>query len=454
MFELLVNRFNDYLDNYAVISGDLKYTYKQLFDNISALKKNFEKKGVNNNSVVIIIGNFSFTSISSLIAIILCKATVIPLTVVAYDKLRNYTNLLNPDFIVDQFGEICRAQESFVANKFNWSSFNKKESGNLVVFTSGSTGTPKAIIHNVDALCSRYSDKKKSLSSLCFLQFDHMGGINTILSILFRGGICVDAMDRQVINVCNLIQNHKIELLPTTPSFLAQLLISNAWRKNDLSSLKVISYGTEVMNEVILNRLLTVFPNCIFKQTYGLSETGVLQIHSESSGSLWFKFVEKELEYKILEDLLWLKTRSNLAGKIIFESHRTFLELNNQEWFCTNDLVSVKGEFIKILGRKSEIINVAGLKVYPSEVENCIFELDFIDDVVVLGKNQPLLGQMVVAYLKLKEDYAESKIASEKIIKNHCIKRLEKFKVPSKFVFDDNNFIGDRFKKNRLLLDN
>jgi acyl-coenzyme A synthetase/AMP-(fatty) acid ligase len=257
-----------------------------------------------------------------------------------------------------------------------------------------------------------------------------------------------------VSNVCNLIQKHKIELLPTTPSFLAQLLISNAWKNHDLSSLKVISYGTEVMNEVILDRLMSVFPNCIFKQTYGLSETGVLQIHSESSSSLWFKFIENELDYKIEEDLLWLKTRSNLAGKIIFDNHRPFFEHNNHEWFCTNDLVSAKGEFIKILGRKSEIINVAGLKVFPSEVENCIFELDFIDDVVVTGKKHPLLGQMVVAYVKLKTNYVEGKIASENIIKKHCIKRLEKFKVPSKFIYDNNNFIGDRFKKNRLLLDN
>jgi len=160
MFEILVNRFNDYFDNYAIISGDLKYTYRQLIDNILVLKKKFVNKGVNNNSVVIIIGNFSFTGISSLIAIILCKATVIPLTVVAYDKLRIYTNLLNPDFIVDQFGEISRVQDSFVANKFDWSNLNRKDSGNLIVFTSGSTGTPKAIIHNIDALCSRYSDKK------------------------------------------------------------------------------------------------------------------------------------------------------------------------------------------------------------------------------------------------------------------------------------------------------
>ena len=182
-----------------------------------------------------------------------------------------------------------------------------------------------------------------------------------------------------------------------------------------------------------------------------MSETGVLQIRSESSGSLWFKFVEKELEYKIVDDLLWLKTRSNMAGKIIFDNHRTFLEHNDHEWFCTNDLVLAKGEYIKILGRKSEIINVAGLKVFPSEVENCILELDFIDDVIVTGKKHSLLGQMVVAYVKLKIDYCEDKINSEKIIKRHCLKKLEKFKVPSKFIYDSNNFIGNRFKKNRLL---
>ena len=52
-------------------------------------------------------------------------------------------------------------------------------------------------------------------------------------------------------------------------------------------------------------------------------------------------------------------------------------------WFKTGDEVIEKNGYIKILGRKSEIINVGGEKVYPQEIENVIIEDEQISDVIV-----------------------------------------------------------------------
>lgn len=434
----------------AIVSNSQEYTYQQLALEITKKEKLFKSYGIGSNDIVKVVGEFSFDSIASLFALFFLKANVIPLTKEANQKLDKYIQALKVDFIVDANNNFdVQKLEKLPLNEHdeNWRNSLPKNAGGLIVFTSGSTGVPKAIMHDVDSLCYRYVESKEALSSICFLLFDHMGGINTVLFLLFRGGTAVNISERNVEVVCQAIQKFKVQLLPTTPSFLSQLLMSRAYVDFDLSSLKVISYGTEVMNESVLKKLNQVLPNCIFKQTYGLSETGVLQIKSKSNDSLWFKFIDPGVDYKIEDNVLWIRTKSNLLGKILFEESGLVLEKNTEDWFCTNDLVEVDGEYLLILGRQTDIINVGGLKVYPREVENCIHQLPFVDDVFVKGKKNLLLGQMVIAYVLLNDSI--EKLEAEKLIKKHCLENLEKFKIPSQFIFKWENFVNDRFKKVR-----
>ena len=55
-------------------------------------------------------------------------------------------------------------------------------------------------------------------------------------------------------------------------------------------------------------------------------------------------------------------------------------------WFNTQDLVEANGEYIRILGRKSELINVGGEKVHPTEIENVMLQIENVKDVTVRGK--------------------------------------------------------------------
>ena len=433
----------------AIVSHDQEYTYQSLADAVAAKENLFRKTGVGVGDVVVLIGDFSFETLTCMLALFFCKATVIPLTVQAHTKLDRYVDALCPDYQINTYhGGVLQPYIHPIHEK-QWRAILPPDGGALLVFTSGSTGVPKAIVHSIDSLCYRYLDRKEPISSICFLLFDHMGGINTVLFLLFRGGTAFNLAERRVDSVCSLIEKYRIQLLPTTPSFLSQLLVARAHVNYDLSSLEVISYGTEMMNEAVLKKMNEVMPKCTFKQTYGLSETGVLQIRSRSNDTLWFKFVDAGVETKIENQVLWIKTKSNLLGRLLFTDSGLILETNSHQWFCTNDLVETDGDYLRILGRQTDVINVAGLKVYPSEVENCIHELPFVDDVFVKGKKHPLLGQIVVAYIL--QDGSLDKADAEKQIRQHCRVRLEKFKVPSQFIFNWENFVNDRFKKIRTL---
>ena len=73
-------------------------------------------------------------------------------------------------------------------------------------------------------------------------------------------------------------------------------------------------------------------------------------------------------------------------------------------WLNTGDEVEVDGEYIRILGRRSEIINVGGQKVYPAEVESVLLQMDDIEDVTVRGESNPIVGNIVVARVNVSRD--------------------------------------------------
>ena len=148
--------------------------------------------------------------------------------------------------------------------------------------------------------------------------------------------------------------------------------MSKANEKYDLSSLRMITYGTETMPESLLNRLKVAFPRVKFLQTFGTSETGIANTSSKSSNSTFMKIDDPELEYKIVDNELWLKSKTQVMG-YLNSSMDSFTE---DGWFKTGDLVEATEDgYIKIIGRNKEVINVGGEKVLPNEVESVILEI-------------------------------------------------------------------------------
>ncbi len=84
--------------------------------------------------------------------------------------------------------------------------------------------------------------------------------------------------------MCQAIERYELELLPTSPTFLQMLLIGRYYEKYNLSSLKIISYGTEPMPASTLARMHKLFPDVRMKQTYGLTELGAIRTKSKAVG--------------------------------------------------------------------------------------------------------------------------------------------------------------------------
>lgn len=441
----LIEYLSEYGDRNAIAHNDLVHTYDELVRKIDFWKK--ELAFLPENSVVGIEADFSLDSIALILFLMQSPFVIVPLDIKQRDKNGNKYQIAALNYLVriPEAGVYTVDRLDFDANAVPfYTVLKERNSPGLVIFTSGSSGVPKAAVHDLSRLLRKFEKKRKTFVTVNFLLFDHWGGLNTMFHILANGGLLVVLEDRSPDYVCSVIDKYQVELLPTSPTFLNMLLMSRAYKRWSLSSLKLITYGAEPMPENLLAMLSNVFPHIQLQQTYGLIELGVLSSKSESNDSLWVKIGGEGYQVRVVDGLLEIKSDSAMLGYINAPSPYT-----EDGWFKTGDAVEVKGEYFRILGRKSELINVGGEKVFPQEVENVILELDEVADVVVFAEKHPLTGNIVCAKVAFAPEI-EDQAAAVKRIKTHCRTKLASFKVPVKISVEERGFENVRFKKERV----
>lgn len=421
------------------------FSYLWLNNKINYFYNLLKNKFINSGRIVGIDADYSPSVVALLLALIKNKNVIVPLTSAKYKQKIEFGKIANVQHIFrfdrnDKF-KIVKTKNK-VIHKLLVKFINDNAPG-LVLFSSGSTGKSKAILHDFSKLMERYEKQKHGYRTLVFLLLDHIGGINTLFYTICNGGSIIYTKSRNPEDICKSIEKYKVELLPTTPTFLNLLLLSEQYKNYDMSSLKIISYGTEVMPETTLKRLHELFPNARLQQTYGLSELGILHSKSKDSDSLFMKVGGEGFETKIVDGKLWIKAESAMIGYLNAPN-----PFDKDGWFNTGDMVVEEEEYLRILGRESEIINVGGQKVYPSEVENVLLQIKNIKDAIVKGEKNSILGNIVTAKINLYKEEAKDSLI--KRIKDFCRNKLESYKIPIKIEVVRENLYGARFKRMRI----
>lgn len=439
-----VQRFLDglssYRENTAFAGISERVSYNTLLEKVSEYRAWIDSNEILKFEKVAILGDFNHSAIALLLALFENNNLVIPFSSNSVIELDRALAISGCDWIID-FTEphpaATKRRES--ANHQLFDQLVASESPGLMLFSSGSTGTPKGILHNFDKILARFEKPGKQNTAIPLLMFDHYGGYNTIIGLLSSGSTIVEVKNRSVDSICQVIEREKVTLLPATPSFLSLLVASNSHLKYDLTSIRKITYGTEVMPESLLNKLYPIFPGVSLQQTYGLSEVGVLSSKSKSNDSTWVKVGGNGFETKVIDGILWIKSDFSMLGYVGVSDSKTDMD----GWFNTEDRVEVEGDFIRILGRDSDLINVGGQKVLPIEVEEVLLSHESVSGVRVSSEPHNLLGQIVVAEIVARSGQNPSK----QELKAFCRGRLSSFKVPQKIEFVDEIPLSPRLKK-------
>src|SRR6266513_285508 len=441
-FLLEVFRANSEKD--ALVWRDQAISYRWLLDAVLGWREGLLREAIPPGAVVSLEADFSPTSIALLLALVERECIVVPLTSSVEMKKPEFRTIAQVEATasVSAGDEARLARTTAGASHELYTRLRRARHPGLVLFSSGSTGESKAAVHDFVPLLGKFKVRRHALRTLTFLLFDHIGGVNTLLYVLSNAGCIVTVQDRSPGAVCAAIEKHRVQLLPTSPTFINLLLASEAYADHDLSSLELVTYGTEVMPESTLARFHQIFPRVRLLQTYGLSEVGILRSQSRSSDSLWVKVGGEGFETRVVDGMLQIRAQSAMLGYLNAPSPFT-----PDGWLPTGDAVETDGEYLRIRGRQSEIINVGGEKVYPAEVESVLQAMEGVADVTVSAEVHPITGQIVMARVRLST--AETLPEFRRRMRLFCRDRLPAFKIPQKVLLVDEALHGERFKKKR-----
>jgi len=442
--DFLLERFSEDEERGAIVWRGRTYTYGWLLAAVRGWQDRLDDLSVGPGTVVSLEADFSPNAVALLLALIERRSIIVPLTQSVETKKPEFRLIaqveirivVEPDDSTSIVGLDYRADHELVQR------LRVLSHPGLVLFSSGSTGKSKAVVHDFVALLEKFKTPRYSRRILTFLLFDHIGGINTLFYTISNTGSVITIPDRSPSSVCEAIEKYRVEVLPTSPTFLNLLLLSEAHVGRDLRSLQMVTYGTEVMPEHTLRRFHQIFPNVELLQTYGLSEVGIMRSKSKASDSLWVQIGGEGFETRVVDGILEVKARSAMLGYLNAPSAFT-----EDGWLKTGDAVEVDGGYYRILGRKSEIINVGGEKVYPVEVESVLQQMEGVEEVVVSGAPSPLTGQIVVAHVVLRN--GESLGEFRPRMRAFCRGKLVPAKVPQKVIVAKQALHSERFKKLR-----
>ncbi|AKJ11323.1 AMP-dependent synthetase [Streptomyces incarnatus] len=440
-----LERLESFGNTESIVFEGRSHGYDELLRLVDDWRGFLDRHQVAAGEVVTLEGAYSPQACAGLLALIERGAVVVPLSALPAAKRAEFLDVAQVEVVihVDASGAGHRAERTGRrAGHELYERLRGTGHPGLVLFSSGTTGRSKASVLDFDKVLGRYGEAKKPSRILSFLSLDHIGGVNTLLHTLSQGGTVITVAERTPDAVFRAIEEHRVEILPTTPTFLNMVLISAAHERFATGSLRLVTYGTEPMPLQTLHRLGKALPGVRLKQTYGLSELGILPTRSRGDDTLWVKLGDSGFDHKIIDNVLWIRSEMAMLGYLNAPA-----PFDDEGYFNTQDVVEVDGDWVRILGRNSEIINVGGEKVYPSEVESVLLQLDNIAEATVSGRPSPVTGMVVKATVQLVE--AEDRRELTRRVREFCTARLEPYKVPALVEIAEAPMHSDRYKKIR-----
>lgn len=441
-----MERLAEFADAEAVVSAVGVTTYNDLVVGARLLRGQILAAGIREGDVVALEGAHSARTTEALLALAELRAITVPMTNAPADKRKELHEVGQVEWTIAMAGDSHTPEIAATGRHADhplYELLRSKSTSGLVLFSSGTTGRSKASVLDLELMLSRYVERRPPQRTLSFLNLDHIGGINTLLHTLSQGGTIITIPQRSPDEVFETIARHDVSVLPTTPTFLTMTLISGAHLRHNTSSLRLLTYGTEPMPQQTLERLAKDLPDVRLKQTYGLSELGIMATKSKASDSLWIKLGGADFDFKVIDNVLWIKSKLAMLGYLNADA-----PFDDDGYFNTQDAVEIDGEYMRILGRTSELINVGGEKVYPSEVESVLLEMSNVADVTVSGRPNPVTGAVVQATFKLIQPEDSRSLRTR--IDKHCASRLEPYKIPAAIIVAADDQHNDRFKKVRV----
>lgn len=328
----------------------------------------------------------------------------------------------------------------------------------LLPYTSGSTGKPKGCVHTHATVMSNlisaslWMTNTPSTVHLSVLPFFHVTGlVHSMLAPLYAGAtiVLLTRWDRGT--ALDAIETYQVTHWLNISTMVVDLLSAPDIARRDLSSLVAVGGGGAPLPAAI-GRKLQDLTGLAYVEGYGLTET-ISQTHfnppdrakMQCIGIPDFGVDARIVNIETLEEL-----PPDTPGELVIdgpevmkgywkrpeETASAFLQLDGKTFFRTGDICTMDEEgYFFLVDRTKRMINAAGFKVWPAEVENTLYSHPAVKEACVVGVPDPVRVEEVRAYIVLKDDFRD-KVTKEDIVA-WSKQQMAAYKYPRQVIFVD-----------------
>ncbi|AEE76479.1 4-coumarate:CoA ligase [Arabidopsis thaliana] len=295
-------------------------------------------------------------------------------------------------------------------------------------YSSGTTGLPKGVMitHKglVTSIAQKVDGENPNLNFtandviLCFLPMFHIYALDALMLSAMRTGAALLIVPRFELNlVMELIQRYKVTVVPVAPPVVLAFIKSPETERYDLSSVRIMLSGAATLKKELEDAVRLKFPNAIFGQGYGMTESGTVakslafaknpfKTKSGACGT-----VIRNAEMKVVDTETGISLPRNKSGEICVRGHQlmkgylndpeaTARTIDKDGWLHTGDIGFVDDDDeIFIVDRLKELIKFKGYQVAPAELEALLISHPSIDDAAVVAMKDEVADEVPVAFV-------------------------------------------------------
>jgi acyl-coenzyme A synthetase/AMP-(fatty) acid ligase len=307
-----------------------------------------------------------------------------------------------------------------------------------VLLTSGTTGAPKMLVHSFASLTAPIGSPLAQGDDVVwgtFYDIRRYGGLQIFFRAAGCGSLALQGAGEPIGHYLARLGAHRVTHVSGTPSHWRRALMRP---EAHAISPRYIRLSGEIADQGILNTLRAFYPQARIGHAFASTEAGVgFEVNDALEGfPASIVGASGDVQIKIDDGSLRIRsTRS--AVRYLGEGQSTVAA--DDGFVDTGDIVERRGDRYYFLGRRSGVINVGGLKVYPEEVEAAINRHPAVRMSMVRATRSSITGSLVAADVVL-EGQSNSAAASEVVNFRHeilqlCHTSLASYKIPAKIRF-------------------
>ena len=290
----------------------------------------------------------------------------------------------------------------------------------ITIFTSGTTGQPKEVVHNISSLTRSVRTGDRYVKQTWAFAYNptHMAGLQVFFQAFENKNTLVNVFGCSRNEIYRLIKEYQVSHLSATPTFYRLLLPY----ESSYPFVMRVTLGGEKSEEHLYTSIHQIFPNAKVNNIYASTEAGTL---FAAKGDCFVIPLTIKEKFKVENgELLIHKSLLGSSDSFTFSG----------EFYHSGDLiewVDEDGGVFRFKNRKNEMINIGGYKVNPGEVEDILLSIDGVQQVLVYGKSNSVLGNILCADI-MKDT---NSLLTELDIRTALKDQLQDFKIPRRIKF-------------------